>query len=494
MNRTDSIFHSLGVIEKRIQEKLTVESLAESIHLSKFHYQRLFREAVGESVMRYVTRRRLSLAAGELAGTDLSVLEIALKYGYDSHEGFTRSFRSHMGVTPTEYRKHHALVAPIKIQKERSAMTYSKAADEIIRELNGLIIQARETAAHTRARPDSEPASTFYTPFWEFIAAQAETMADELSAALSRVTALPQQPDGIFARFRIIKAIEDTVFRSHITAFQARLTACRAQPEDRAALEPLCARYEALAQSAQIKSGKIAAFFRELASLILRDMRETAQSLLDRAAAKGKAAYEAILADPSLPYGYIGDEVRYIAEGLAAVPLEQMTAALLEDLIFRLDIIDSAAGMDAIRAPFHRKIFGGISEFKDRLREAEEFFQGLSRDAIRPVEDGVRSSAKMYRDMAFQGNILLFYLRGEIQKLASRLTPEQKTSFGDICQRTGAAIKMALEARTEEDRQAVIKALGEVHRELTTEADKLGIYGDAVRFIGRNFLMGSSAE
>ena len=45
MNRTDPIFHSLGIIEKRIQEKLTVESLAESIHLSKFHYQRLFREA-----------------------------------------------------------------------------------------------------------------------------------------------------------------------------------------------------------------------------------------------------------------------------------------------------------------------------------------------------------------------------------------------------------------------------------------------------------------
>ena len=54
MNRTDPIFHSLGIIEKRIQEKLTVESLAGSLHFSRYHYQRLFREAVGESVMRYV--------------------------------------------------------------------------------------------------------------------------------------------------------------------------------------------------------------------------------------------------------------------------------------------------------------------------------------------------------------------------------------------------------------------------------------------------------
>ena len=333
MSKTDPIFHSLGIIEKRIQEKLTVESLAESSHLSQFHYQRLFREAVGESVMRYVTRRRLSLAAGELAGTDLSVLEIALKYGYDSHEGFTRSFRAHMGVTPTEYRRHHAFVAPINVQKERSAMTYSKAADDIIRELNGLIIQARETAARTRERPDSQPVPAFYAPFWEFIAAQAEAMAEELSAALSRVTTLPQQPEGIFARFRIVKAIEDTVFRAHITAFQARLTACRARPEDRAALGPLCARYDALARRAQIGSGNIAAFFRELAALIFRDMRENAQSLLDRAVKTGKAAYEAILADPALPYGYIGEEVGHIANELAAVPLEQMTATLLEETL-----------------------------------------------------------------------------------------------------------------------------------------------------------------
>ena len=494
MNRTDPIFHSLGIIEKRIQEKLTVESLAESIHLSKFHYQRLFREAVGESVMRYVTRRRLALAAGELAGSDLSVLEIALKYGYDSHEGFTRSFRSHMGITPTEYRKHHALVSPIKVQKERSAMTYSKAADEIIRELNGLIIQAREAAAHTREQQGGKPVPDFYNPFWEFIAAQAETMTDELSTALSRVTELPQQPEGIFTRFRIIKAIEDTVFRAHITAFQARLTACRAQPEDRTALEPLCTRYEALAQSAQIKSGKIVAFFRELAALILRDMGETAQSLLDRAAAKGKAAYEAILADPALPYSDIGEEVRNIAGELTAVPLERMTAALLENLVFRLDIIASAAGMDTIRVPSHREIFGGISEFRDQLREAEEFFQGLSGDAVQPVEDGVRSSAKRYQDMAFQGNVLLFYLKGEIQKLSSRLTLEQRASFEDICQRTVAAIKMAQRAQTAEDGQAAINALRNVHLDLTAEADKLGIYGDAVRFIGQNLLMGNSAE
>lgn len=67
MNEKDPIFRSLAMIEERLQEKLTVEMLAEGIHFSKYHYQRIFREAVGETVMGYVNRRRLFLASGELA-------------------------------------------------------------------------------------------------------------------------------------------------------------------------------------------------------------------------------------------------------------------------------------------------------------------------------------------------------------------------------------------------------------------------------------------
>ena len=107
----------------------------------------MFREAVGESVMRYVTRRKLILAAGEVAETRDTILEIALRYGYDSHEGFTRSFTAYMGMTPTEYRKYHYAVASLRVGKEKRDMMYSKTTDEIIRELNGLIVEARETVA-----------------------------------------------------------------------------------------------------------------------------------------------------------------------------------------------------------------------------------------------------------------------------------------------------------------------------------------------------------
>ena len=125
------IFRSLDMIEEKIHEKLTVEVLAAGIHFSKYHYQRMFREAVGDSVMGYVARRKIALAAEELAGTRSTILELALKYGFDSHEGFTRSFKAYMGVTPAEYRKYRLHLSDR--EKEKSVMMYSKTTDEMIR-------------------------------------------------------------------------------------------------------------------------------------------------------------------------------------------------------------------------------------------------------------------------------------------------------------------------------------------------------------------------
>lgn len=129
MSDRTPIFRSLAMIEERIQEKLTVEMLAQSIHFSRYHYQRTFREVVGDSVMAYVTRRKLALAAEELMRTEDTVLEVALKYGYDSHEGFTRSFKAYLGVTPAEFRKYHPSVCFPRVRKEKSAEAGGGEAD-----------------------------------------------------------------------------------------------------------------------------------------------------------------------------------------------------------------------------------------------------------------------------------------------------------------------------------------------------------------------------
>lgn len=495
MTGENPVFRSLAIIEERIQEKLTVKNLADSVHFSKYHYQRMFREAVGESVMGYVTRRRLSLAAGELAETKESVLDIALKYGYSSHEGFTRGFKAYMGITPTEYRKYHLSTGSLKMQKEKCAMKYSKATDEIIRELNALIVQAKETADYTGKNMGKDPeALAYYARFWEFLASGTEAMAEELRQNLDRIMDIPKRPDEISARLLVIKAMEDAAFWSGIAAFQAGLMTARAKPEHREAYLPICGRYEALAGNARIKAGKITGFLKELTALIFQDMRENAEQKLRDAVEKGRAAVKDLSDGQELPYGYIADEIQEMTDRLSSLPLEEFTVSFLEEELFRLDIVIFTADVDALRSPSHQPLFDGIRVFREKLCEAAEFFQGLPTDAARLSPEagaGCAAPDKRRSELAFRGNILLFCLKGEIQKLGdSRLDGEQKAAFGDICDKMASALRLAEDDGTadntgiaEDGITQITKILRKVYDELTLQAKKLGMYGAPVQYI-----------
>jgi AraC family transcriptional regulator len=72
---------------------------------STFHFQRMFQMLTGVTVGDYMRKRRLTLAAQELATSDVRVIDIALKYGYDTPESFTKAFRKVHEVTPSAARK-----------------------------------------------------------------------------------------------------------------------------------------------------------------------------------------------------------------------------------------------------------------------------------------------------------------------------------------------------------------------------------------------------
>lgn len=105
LKNSNAIDGSIDFIESRLTEAIDVGELAQQAFFSKTHYQRLFRAIVGEPVMEYVKNRRLQLACCDVQTGNTGILDIALKYGYDSHEGFTRAFKAYFGVTPSEYRK-----------------------------------------------------------------------------------------------------------------------------------------------------------------------------------------------------------------------------------------------------------------------------------------------------------------------------------------------------------------------------------------------------
>ena len=91
-------------INGHLEEDLSLDELARISHFSPFHFHRIFRAMVGESVSQHVRRLRLELAAVRLKQTNSPIIELALGARYESHESFTRAFKAMFGVAPSEFR------------------------------------------------------------------------------------------------------------------------------------------------------------------------------------------------------------------------------------------------------------------------------------------------------------------------------------------------------------------------------------------------------
>ena len=92
-------------IEQNIDEKLDLVKLAKIACYSDYHFCRIFKVNVGESVMSYATRLKLERAVIQMRVSDKNTLEVALDAGYETHTGFIKAFKKHFGTTPTKYTK-----------------------------------------------------------------------------------------------------------------------------------------------------------------------------------------------------------------------------------------------------------------------------------------------------------------------------------------------------------------------------------------------------
>lgn len=92
-------------VNARLAEPLTLDELVRHTGYSTSHLTRLFRDQIGESPMRYVTRMRLTRAATLLSDSDLTVAEIAHAVGFLDPYHFSRRFKQHTGQSPAHYRR-----------------------------------------------------------------------------------------------------------------------------------------------------------------------------------------------------------------------------------------------------------------------------------------------------------------------------------------------------------------------------------------------------
>ena len=119
MNWTDAIQSAIEFMEQHITEDISVEDVANHVYISSFYFQKGFSMLCGYSVTEYIRNRRLSLAGGDLATTDMKVIDVAMKYGYDSPDSFTKAFTRFHGVSPAGVRKDDVMLktfAPMKLE------------------------------------------------------------------------------------------------------------------------------------------------------------------------------------------------------------------------------------------------------------------------------------------------------------------------------------------------------------------------------------------
>ena len=95
----------LELMHARLAEDISLDELAAEARLSPFHFARMFKQSLGVPPRVHLTRLRVEKACELLAGTDLSVTEIALEVGYSSNQVLARVFLKHMRSSPSDYRK-----------------------------------------------------------------------------------------------------------------------------------------------------------------------------------------------------------------------------------------------------------------------------------------------------------------------------------------------------------------------------------------------------
>ncbi|MBE5844955.1 MAG: helix-turn-helix domain-containing protein [Butyrivibrio sp.] len=159
---------SIDFMEKNLTEELDIEEIAAIAALSPFYYQRIFGALCGMTVGEYIRSRRMTLAAQELNRNDVKVIDVALKYGYDSPDSFAKAFQKFHGITPSMARESGAPLrsfAPlhIKITMEGGTM------------LDYRIVEKDQFTIVGVKRPFNSDTSYQEIPkFWDEVLAQGE--------------------------------------------------------------------------------------------------------------------------------------------------------------------------------------------------------------------------------------------------------------------------------------------------------------------------------
>lgn len=93
-------------IDKHLDDAITLHGLAQEVGYSPWHCAKFFKSLTGKSPFEYIRMCRLSKAALNLRDQNLKIVDVAMDFMFDTHEGFSRAFRKQFGLSPNDYKKN----------------------------------------------------------------------------------------------------------------------------------------------------------------------------------------------------------------------------------------------------------------------------------------------------------------------------------------------------------------------------------------------------
>lgn len=101
---------AIGYIEEHLTDEIDYEQLGKIACCSSYHFQRMFAYMADTTLSEYIRRRKMSLAAVDIQGGNMKIIDVALKYGYSSPTAFNRAFQTVHGIAPSAVKSERVAV------------------------------------------------------------------------------------------------------------------------------------------------------------------------------------------------------------------------------------------------------------------------------------------------------------------------------------------------------------------------------------------------
>lgn len=163
MDWITGIQNAINYIEEHLTEEIDYEIVAKEASCSSFYLQRIFSILCGMTLGDYIRNRRLTLAGNELSAADDKVIDIALKYGYESPESFTRAFSRFHGVTPSEAKKDGSKLKSFSRLSVKITLSGGNIMDYKIIEKNAFDIIEKVEAHTVESSENAKSIPDFWT-------------------------------------------------------------------------------------------------------------------------------------------------------------------------------------------------------------------------------------------------------------------------------------------------------------------------------------------